>query len=155
MTTDYNRYRSLGGVIDHQVALSRLSPEIVVKNLYWFSRNCIQSGGTFYFKPPCISTVIMSLKRSAQAQYKCNTSFLQLLQVASKIFHQNSFTNFEPASFLQFVENSVVLQGSAQVQYKKKISYCSCTVVVLQLCGQLNSRKRDRGLTYAIRHELH
>ena len=39
---------------------------------------------------------------------------------------------------------SVVLQGSAQVQYNckcnriKQFLYCSCTVVVLHLCGPLN-----------------
>jgi len=30
-----------------------LNPEILVKNLYWLSKNCILFDGTFYFQPPC------------------------------------------------------------------------------------------------------
>jgi len=71
-------------------------------------------------------------------QHEITPLFLQLLQIACK------FSASCRKLVLQRCIGSVVLQGSAQVQYscntRKKFLYCSCIVVVLHLYGPLKTK---------------
>jgi len=68
-----------------------------------------------------------TVKQSAQVQYNCNTSFLQLLQVACKF----------SASCRKLVLQRCIAgvhRSAIQLQYNKKILvlqlYCSCIALV-------------------------
>ena len=142
--TSYGRHAPVGGhvpVVCWNVVMLRCvrSRDISAMSFWrsnsgWGSRRLCELS-TFHsvtiFQP--ISTPQDILKWSAQAQYNCNTSFLQLLQVACK------FSTSCRKLVLQRCSAGVctTCTSAIQLQYKKKFLYCSCIVVVLHLCGLL------------------
>jgi len=100
----------------------------------WISATTTTS---FAFK---LSQKSVVLQQFAQAQYNCNTSFLQLLQVACK---------FSASCRKLVLKRCIagVCTSAIQMQCKKKFSYCTCIVVALHLwdCFRPNGGRSGTG----------